>query len=79
MHVNYRAFHSTETALLKIQNGIATFMDNCSAVGLVLPDYMQTIHKFTWNLTLGTLILAPLNWQTDLRQSRRGWEITNLN
>ena len=39
---------------------------------------MQTISKFTWNLSLGTLILAPLNWQTVLRQSRCGWEI-NLN
>ena len=36
-------------------------------------------HKFIWNLSLETLILAPLNWQTALRQSRRGWEMTNLN
>ena len=36
------------------------------------------MHKFTWNLTLGTLILVPLNWQIALRPSMRGWEI-NLN
>ena len=24
---------------------------------------MQMTHKFTWNLTLGTLILVSLNWQ----------------
>ena len=34
----YRAFHSTETALLKIQNDIATSMDKGAAVGLVLLD-----------------------------------------
>ena len=32
----YRVFHSTETALLKIQNDIATSMDKGAAVGLVL-------------------------------------------
>ena len=34
----YRVFHSTETALLKIQNNIATSMDKGAAVGLVLLD-----------------------------------------
>ena len=34
----YRVFQSTETALLKIQNDIATSMDKGSAVGLVLLD-----------------------------------------
>ena len=34
----YRVFHSTETALLKIQNDIATSMDKGAAVGLVLLD-----------------------------------------
>ena len=34
----YRAFHSTETALLKIQNDIATSMDKGAAVGLVRLD-----------------------------------------
>ena len=34
----YRVFHSTETALLKIQNYIATSMDKGAAVGLVLLD-----------------------------------------
>ena len=32
----YRAFHSTEMALLKIKNDIATSMDKGTAVGLVL-------------------------------------------
>ena len=32
----YRVFHSTETALLKIQNDIATSMDKGAAIGLVL-------------------------------------------
>ena len=36
-------------------------------------------HKFSWNLTLGTLILVSLNWQIALRLSRLGWEIINLN
>ena len=34
----YRVFHSTETALLKIQNDTATSMDKGPAVGLVLLD-----------------------------------------
>ena len=34
----YRAFHSSETALLKMQNDIATSMDKGAAVGLVLLD-----------------------------------------
>ena len=34
----YRVFHSTETALLKIQNDIVTSMDKGAAVGLVLLD-----------------------------------------
>ena len=34
----YRFFHSTEMALLKIQNDIATSMDKGAAVGLVLLD-----------------------------------------
>ena len=34
----YRVFHSTEMALLKIQNDIATSMDKGAAVGLVLLD-----------------------------------------
>ena len=34
----YRVFHSTETALLKIQNDIATSIDKGAAVGLVLLD-----------------------------------------
>ena len=34
----YRAFHSTETALLKVQNDIATSMDKGTAVALVLLD-----------------------------------------
>ena len=32
----YRVFHSTETALLKLQNDIATSMDKGAAIGLVL-------------------------------------------
>ena len=28
--------------------------------------YKQMIHKFTWNVTLGTLNLVQLNWQTAL-------------
>ena len=34
----YRAFHSTEMAMLKIQNDIASLMDKGMAVGLVLLD-----------------------------------------
>ena len=38
----YRVFHSTETALLKMQNDIATSMDKGAAVGLVLLDLSAT-------------------------------------
>ena len=34
----HRVFHSTETALLKIQNDVAISMDKGAAVGLVLLD-----------------------------------------
>ena len=27
------------------------------------------IHKYTWNWTLGILILTPLNWQTAWRHN----------
>ena len=37
----YRAFHSIEMALLKIQNDIATSMDKGTAVGLVLLDFIR--------------------------------------
>ena len=43
----YRAFYSTEMALLKIQNDFATSMDKGPAVGLVLMDLsaaVDTIH-----------------------------------
>ena len=34
-----------------------------SYLNSMLPiTYMQTIHKFIWNSTLGTLILVPINW-----------------
>ena len=47
-----------------------------SYLNSMLPiTYMQTIHKFTWNLTLGTLILVSLNWQI---VSRSKWKITKL-
>jgi hypothetical protein len=34
----YRPFHSTETALLKVQNDILRFLDNSQAVILILLD-----------------------------------------
>ena len=43
---------------------------------MLLITYVQMIYKFMWNLTLGTLILVPLNWQIALRPSSGGWEIT---
>ena len=39
---------------------------------------MQMPNKFTWNLTLGTLILVSLNWQIALRPSRLGWQNNKL-
>ena len=49
----YRAFHSTETVLLKIQNDIATSMDKGAAVGLVLLDlsaaFDTTDHSILFN------------------------------
>ena len=38
----YTVFHSTEMALLKIQNDVATSIDKGAAVGLVLLDYAKT-------------------------------------
>ena len=43
----YRVFHSTETALLKIQNDIATSMDKGAAVGLVLLDLSAAFDTHT--------------------------------
>ena len=39
---------------------------------------MQMTNKFTWNLTLRTLILGSLNWQIALRLSRLGWQNNKL-
>ena len=41
----YRDFHSTETALLKIQNDIATSMDKGAAVELVFLDLFAEQHN----------------------------------
>ena len=41
----YRAFHSTEMALLKIQNDIATSMDKGADVGFVLLDLSAAFNK----------------------------------
>ena len=42
-----RAFQSTEMALLKIQNDIATSMDQGTAIGLVLRTYPQHLMQQT--------------------------------
>ena len=47
-HINKsanRVFHSTETALLKIQNDIVTSMDKDAAVGLFLLDLPAAFDK----------------------------------
>ena len=49
----YRAFHSTETALLKIQNDIATSMDKGAAVGLVLLDLSAAFDTIDLFIYLG--------------------------
>ena len=50
---SYRILHSTETALLKIQNDIAVLMDSGKAVGLTLLDLSEgcntIIHKILFN------------------------------
>ena len=56
----YRAFHSTETALLKIQNDIAISMDKVAAVGLVLLDLstaFDTIdHSYSYSTAFSTVM-----------------------
>ena len=56
----YRVFHSTEMALLKIQNDIATSMDKGAAVGLVLLDLSAA---FVYNRPLNPIQLpSALVW-----------------
>ena len=58
----YRIFHSTEMALLKIQNHIATSMDKGATVGLVLLDLsaaFDTIdHSILFNCLQGPLLFT---------------------
>ena len=51
----YRVFHSTETALLKIQNDIATSMDKGAAVGLVLLDLSAAFNTIDHSILFNCL------------------------
>ena len=51
----YRVFHSTETALLKIQNDIATSMDKGADVGLVLVDLSATFDTIDHSILFNCL------------------------
>ena len=50
----YRVFHSTDMALLKIENDIATLMDKGAAVGLVLLELSAAFSTIDHSV--------PLNW-----------------
>ena len=51
----YRVFYSTETALLKIQNDIATSMDKGAAVGLVLLDLSAAFNTIDHSILFNCL------------------------
>ena len=51
----YRAFHSTETALVKIQNDILQFMDNNKTVLLVLLDLSAAFETIDFGILLNRL------------------------
>ena len=51
----YRVFHSTETALLKIQNDIATSMNKGTAVGLVLLDLSAAFNTIDHSILFNCL------------------------
>ena len=55
----YRVFHSTETALLKIQNDIATSMDKGAAVGLVLLDLSAAFDKIDHSILFNCHSFLP--------------------
>ena len=51
----YRAFHSTETALVKIQNDILQFIDNNKRVLLVLPVLCAAFETIDFDILLNRL------------------------
>ena len=73
----YRVFHSTEMALLKIQNEIATSMDKGEAVGLVLLDlsaaFNTTDHSILFNCLQHWYGIdgVVLNWVQSYLNSRK--------
>ena len=75
----YRAFHSTETTLLKIQNDIDTSMDQATAVGLVLLDLsavFDTIdHSILFDCLQHWFVIdgAVLKWVQSNLKSRKQW------
>ena len=74
----YRVFHSTETALLKIQNDIATSVDKSAAVGLVLLDLsaFDTIDHLILFICLQHwygIDGVALKWVQSYLNSRKQW------
>ena len=73
----YRVFHSTETALLKIQNDIATSMDKGSAVGLELLDIFAVLDTINHSILFNCLQYwygidgVELKWVQSYLKSRK--------
>ena len=72
-------YHSTETALLKIQNDIATSMDKETAVGLVLLDLsaaLDTIdpqsYSTAFSITMALMGLCLSGFSNTLTLGNRG-------
>ena len=65
----YRVFHSTETALLKIQNDIATSMDKGAAVRLVLLDLSAAFNTIDHSILFSCSIL--FKWVQSYLNSRK--------
>ena len=75
----YRVFHSTETALLKIQNDIATSMGKGAAVGLVLLDLSEAFDTIDHSVLSNCLQHwygidgVVLKWVQSYLNSRKQW------
>ena len=75
----YRVFYSTETALLKVQNDIATSMDKGAAVGLFLLDLFAPFDTIDHSILFNCLQHwygidgVVLKWDKSYLDSREQW------
>ncbi len=56
----YKRFHSTETALLKVQDDILMAIDNQKYVALLLLDMSASFDKTVWNQRQGPKMISIL-------------------